>query len=78
MPPLSNPDFVPSLESSGVGIPVIRFSSVFDPDPKPTEEMSVQSTYRLCLGRLPQRRQGLLHLLLLLLLLLDFLKERML
>ena len=42
VPPLSNPDFVPSLESSEVGLPVIRFPSVFDPDPKPTEEMSIQ------------------------------------
>ena len=42
MPPLSNPDFVPSLESSEVGLPVIRFPSVFDPDPKPTEEMPIQ------------------------------------
>ena len=42
MPPLSNPDFVPTLESSEVGLPVIRFPSVFDPDPKPTEEMPIQ------------------------------------
>ena len=42
MPPLSNPDFVPSLESSEIGFPIIRFSSVFYPDPKPTEEMLIQ------------------------------------
>ena len=42
MPPLSNPDFVPSLESSEIGLPIIRFPSVFDPDPKPTEEMPIQ------------------------------------
>uniref|UniRef100_A0A2N9IT32 Transposase (putative) gypsy type domain-containing protein n=1 Tax=Fagus sylvatica TaxID=28930 RepID=A0A2N9IT32_FAGSY len=42
VPPLSNPEFVPSLESSEVGLPVIRFPSFFDPDPKPTEEMPVQ------------------------------------
>ena len=39
--PLSNPDFVPSFESSEVGLPVIRFPSVFYPDPKPTEEMPI-------------------------------------
>uniref|UniRef100_A0A2N9I2P2 Uncharacterized protein n=1 Tax=Fagus sylvatica TaxID=28930 RepID=A0A2N9I2P2_FAGSY len=42
VPPLSNPEFVPSLESSEVGLPIIRFPSVFDPDPKPTEEMQIQ------------------------------------
>uniref|UniRef100_A0A2N9IA83 Uncharacterized protein n=1 Tax=Fagus sylvatica TaxID=28930 RepID=A0A2N9IA83_FAGSY len=42
VPPLSNPEFVPSLESSKVGLPIIRFPSFFDPDPKPTEEMLVQ------------------------------------
>ena len=42
VPPLSNPDFVPSLESSEIGLPIIRFPSVFDPDPKPTKEMSIQ------------------------------------
>ena len=40
--PLSNPEFVPSLESSEVGYPVIRFPSLFDPDPNPTEEMPIQ------------------------------------
>uniref|UniRef100_A0A2N9GZZ0 Uncharacterized protein n=1 Tax=Fagus sylvatica TaxID=28930 RepID=A0A2N9GZZ0_FAGSY len=42
VPPLSNPDFVPSLESSETGLPIIRFPSIFDPDPKPTEEMPIQ------------------------------------
>uniref|UniRef100_A0A2N9G5E8 Uncharacterized protein n=1 Tax=Fagus sylvatica TaxID=28930 RepID=A0A2N9G5E8_FAGSY len=42
VPPLSNPDFIPSLESSETGLPIIRFPSVFDPDPKPTEEMPIQ------------------------------------
>ena len=42
VPPLSNPEFVPSLESSEVGLPVIRFPSVFYPNPKPTKEMSIQ------------------------------------
>jgi hypothetical protein len=42
VPPLSDPGFVPSLESSEVGLPVIRFPSFFDPDPKPTEEMPIQ------------------------------------
>uniref|UniRef100_A0A2N9HCE6 Uncharacterized protein n=1 Tax=Fagus sylvatica TaxID=28930 RepID=A0A2N9HCE6_FAGSY len=40
--PLSNPEFVPSLESSEVGHPIIRFPSIFDPDPNPTEEMPIQ------------------------------------
>uniref|UniRef100_A0A2N9HWW7 Uncharacterized protein n=1 Tax=Fagus sylvatica TaxID=28930 RepID=A0A2N9HWW7_FAGSY len=42
VPPLSDPGFVPSLESSEVGLPIIRFPSFFDPDPKPTEEMPIQ------------------------------------
>jgi hypothetical protein len=42
VPPLSNPEFVPSLESSEVGLPIIRFPSFFDPNPKPTKEMPVQ------------------------------------
>jgi hypothetical protein len=32
----------PSIESSEAGLPIIRFPSIFDPDPKPTEEMPVQ------------------------------------
>ena len=40
--PLSNPEFVPSLESSEVSYPVIRFPSLFDPDLNPTEEMPIQ------------------------------------
>ncbi len=40
--PLINPEFVPSLESSEVGYPVIQFPSFFDPDPNPTEEMPIQ------------------------------------
>uniref|UniRef100_A0A2N9E7C8 Uncharacterized protein n=1 Tax=Fagus sylvatica TaxID=28930 RepID=A0A2N9E7C8_FAGSY len=40
--PLSNPEFVPSLESSEVGHPTIRFPYVFDPDLNPTEEMPIQ------------------------------------
>uniref|UniRef100_A0A2N9GLC1 Uncharacterized protein n=1 Tax=Fagus sylvatica TaxID=28930 RepID=A0A2N9GLC1_FAGSY len=40
--PLSNPEFVPSLGSSEVGHPIIRFPSIFDPDPNPTEEMPIQ------------------------------------
>ena len=40
--PLNDPEFVPSLESSEVGHPVIRFPSIFDPDPNPTEEMPIQ------------------------------------
>uniref|UniRef100_A0A2N9F638 Uncharacterized protein n=1 Tax=Fagus sylvatica TaxID=28930 RepID=A0A2N9F638_FAGSY len=42
VPPLSDPNFIPSIESSEAGLPVIRFPSIFDPDPKPTEEMPIQ------------------------------------
>uniref|UniRef100_A0A2N9EV66 Uncharacterized protein n=1 Tax=Fagus sylvatica TaxID=28930 RepID=A0A2N9EV66_FAGSY len=42
VPPLSDPNFIPSIESSEAGLPIIRFPSIFDPDPKPTEEMPVQ------------------------------------
>uniref|UniRef100_A0A2N9F7W3 Transposase (putative) gypsy type domain-containing protein n=1 Tax=Fagus sylvatica TaxID=28930 RepID=A0A2N9F7W3_FAGSY len=42
VPPLSDPNFTPSIESSEAGLPIIRFPSIFDPDPKPTEEMPVQ------------------------------------
>ena len=40
--PLSNPEFIPSLGSSEVDHPIIRFSSIFNPDPNPTEEMPIQ------------------------------------
>ena len=40
--PLSNPEFVPSLESSEVGHPIIKFPSIFDSDPNLTEEMLIQ------------------------------------
>ena len=40
--PLSNPEFIPSLGSSEVDHPIIRFSSIFNPDPNPTEEMPLQ------------------------------------
>ena len=39
--PLSNPEFVPSLESLEVGHPIIRLPSIFDPDPNPTKEMPI-------------------------------------
>uniref|UniRef100_A0A2N9FHN6 Transposase (putative) gypsy type domain-containing protein n=1 Tax=Fagus sylvatica TaxID=28930 RepID=A0A2N9FHN6_FAGSY len=42
VPPLSDPNFIPSIESSEAGLPIIRFPSIFDPDPNPTEEMPVQ------------------------------------
>ena len=42
VPPLSDPEFVPSLESSEVGHPIIQFPSVFYPDPNPVEEMPIQ------------------------------------
>ena len=42
MTPLIEPDFVPSLKSSKVGDPVIRFPSLFDPTHQPNEDMLVQ------------------------------------
>uniref|UniRef100_A0A2N9IUX2 Uncharacterized protein n=1 Tax=Fagus sylvatica TaxID=28930 RepID=A0A2N9IUX2_FAGSY len=42
VPPLSDPNFIPSIESSETGLPIIRFPSVFYHDPKPTEEMLIQ------------------------------------
>ena len=42
VPPLSDPNFIPSIGSSETGLPIIRFPSIFDPDPKPTEEMPIQ------------------------------------
>uniref|UniRef100_A0A2N9GNC3 Transposase (putative) gypsy type domain-containing protein n=1 Tax=Fagus sylvatica TaxID=28930 RepID=A0A2N9GNC3_FAGSY len=67
VPPLSDPNFTPSIESSEAGLPIIRFPSIFDPDPKPTEEMPVQPrtvsiAERMCLGRRLQGRRGLLQL----------------
>ena len=40
--PLIEPNFVPSLESSEVGEPVIRFPSLFDPTHQPDGDMPVQ------------------------------------
>jgi hypothetical protein len=40
--PLIDPNFVPSTQSSEVGLSVIRFPSLFDPNPNPSEEMPVQ------------------------------------
>jgi hypothetical protein len=42
VPPLSDPNFIPSIESSEIGLPIIRFPSIFYPDPKSTEEMPIQ------------------------------------
>jgi hypothetical protein len=42
VPPLSDPNFIPSIGSSETGLPIIRFPSIFYPNPKPTEEMPVQ------------------------------------
>ena len=39
---LTNPNFVPAIQSSEVGLPIIRFPSLFDPTPKMTEEMPIQ------------------------------------
>ena len=39
--PLTNPNFVPSVQSSEPGLPVIRFPSLFDPPPNPNKNMLV-------------------------------------
>ncbi len=40
--PLTDPNFVPSVQSSEVRLPVIQFPSLFDPIPNPSEDMPVQ------------------------------------
>ncbi len=40
--PLSDPNFVPSTQPSGVGLPVIHFPSLFDPNPQTSDDMPVQ------------------------------------
>ena len=40
--PLTDPNFVPSAQSSEAGLPIIRFPSLFDPTPNPNETMLVQ------------------------------------
>jgi hypothetical protein len=40
--PLSDPHFVPSTQPSEVGLPVIRFPSLFDPSPQLDDDMPVQ------------------------------------
>ena len=40
--PLTDPNFVPSIQPSKVGLPVIRFPSLFYPNSSSTEEMPVQ------------------------------------
>ena len=40
--PLTDPNFVPSIQSSEVGLPIIQFPSLFDPSPKTSEDMLVQ------------------------------------
>ena len=40
--PLTDPNFVPSAQSSEAGLPVIRFPSLFDPTPNPNETMPIQ------------------------------------
>ena len=40
--PLTDPNFIPSIQSSEVGLPVIQFPSLFDPSPKTSEDMLVQ------------------------------------
>ena len=42
MNPLSDSNFVPSTEPSGVGIPVIHFPSPFDPNPQTSDDMPIQ------------------------------------
>jgi hypothetical protein len=40
--PLTDPNFVPFVQSSKARLPVIRFPSLFDPTPNPNENMPVQ------------------------------------
>ena len=40
--PLTDPNFIPSIQPSEVGLPVIRFPSLFDPTPQSNEDMPVQ------------------------------------
>jgi hypothetical protein len=40
--PLTNPNFVPFVQSPEVKLPVIQFLSLFDPTPNPNENMPVQ------------------------------------
>jgi hypothetical protein len=40
--PLSNSNFVPSIQPSGVGVPVIHFPSLFDPNIQTSDDMPVQ------------------------------------
>ena len=40
--PLADPNFVPSIQPTEVGLPVICFPSLFDPNSSSTEEMPVQ------------------------------------
>jgi hypothetical protein len=40
--PLTNPNFIPFVQSSEAWLPVIRFPSLFDPTPNPNENMPVQ------------------------------------
>ena len=40
--PLTNPNFSPSVQPSEVGLPIIRFPSLFDPTPQPNDDMPVQ------------------------------------
>jgi hypothetical protein len=39
---LSDSNFVPSTEPSGIGIPVIHFPSLFDPNPQSSDDMPIQ------------------------------------
>jgi hypothetical protein len=40
--PLPDSNFVPSTKPSGVGIPVIHFPSLFDPNPQTSDNMPIQ------------------------------------
>ena len=40
--PFADPNFVPSIQPTEVGLPVICFPSLFDPNSSSTEEMPVQ------------------------------------
>ena len=40
--PFTDPNFVPPIQTSEVGLPIIQFPSIFDPTPNISEDMPVQ------------------------------------
>uniref|UniRef100_A0A2N9IKC7 Uncharacterized protein n=2 Tax=Fagus sylvatica TaxID=28930 RepID=A0A2N9IKC7_FAGSY len=52
--PLADPYFIPAIPSLDISLPEIRFPSLFDPTPKPTEEMPIQKR-SISLGSILER-----------------------